>query len=449
MESRHRTIRRVVLWIGLALTACGGERAPVTALRWRPVTMLSARDGSGAAPILAVGPDGRVTAAWVGAPEQGKDGRLMVRPDLGTDAEVEVRDATGWLTIYGETPPKLAYGPDGTLYAAYLITRAVAGHQWPVNTLRFSTSADHGNNWSEPRTVQSDTAHGGSTDDHALLVGPDGSLYLSWLALTGDTSHTYLASSRDGGRTWSPPTQVDVEPSCPCCRSALAVGPNGRVFAAWRKIFGRAPDEVRDVVVATSADHGATWSQPVRVHQDDWHVNYCPDAGPTIKVGADDVVHVAWWTGKPGGAGVRYTQSRDGAATFTPPIALGVAQTSRAAHAQLAVGDSGTVVIAWEDGTRATPPVVLKLSRDGGRTFSEGDTLTAPGQSGGYPVVVVAGGTVYVAWQQRTLAGVAADSLKHEREADSLKHASGVPKSAQWINPVGSWSVALRSATLK
>ncbi|HTS89393.1 MAG TPA: sialidase family protein [Gemmatimonadales bacterium] len=374
----------------------------------------------------------------------------MVRPDLASSAQVEVRDPVGSLTIYGETPPKLAYGSDGTIYAAYLVTRAIPGHQWPVNTLRFASSTDHGVRWSGAATVQADTAYGGSTDDHALLVAPDGTLYLSWLAMTGDTSHTYAAHSQDQGKTWSVPVKVDSGPSCPCCRTALAVGPDGRLFAAWRKIYHPGSGQMRDIVVAFSSDRGATWSTPVRVHHDDWHVDYCPDAGPTIKVARDGVVHVAWWTGRPGGAGVRYTQSRDGGRSFTAPIPLGVAAASRAAHAQLALGPANQVVVAWDDGTRAIPPIVLRISSDGGRTFSAADTLTSPGESAGYPVVAIGRDSVYVAWQQRSERGVATDSLRHLHEIEALSQPkSQRPASEQWINPVGSWSVVLRAAAIR
>lgn len=426
----------------LATAACGGTGGG-TALDWQPAMTLA----GGAAPALAARADGRITAAWTGAPGGGADGRLFVRPNLGDSAAVELRDPAGALTIYGETPPKLTWGPDGTLYAAYLLTRAEPGHQWPTNMLRVATSADGGRTWGAPVTVQSDTVHNGSTDDHALLAAPDGTVYLAWLAQERDTSHSWLSASRDGGRTWSAPRVMDAGPACPCCRTALATGADGRLYAAWRRIFGRDSTEVRDIVVAASPDHGATWSAPVRVHEDDWHVHYCPDAGPTLRAGADGVLHVAWWTGKPGGAGVRYAQSRDGGRSFSAPVELGVAPASRAAHAQLALADARRVVVAWDDGTLVVPRIVVRRSADGGHTFAAADTLSAPGASAGYPVVAVARDTVVVAWQERTTAEASADSARHH---DAMARAAGkAPDASQWINRVSSWSVVMRRAALR
>lgn len=447
-------------------------------VRWGPAEPLGVGSSAtpGAAAAFAVEPAaGRVSAGWVDAPAQGRDAHLVVRPDLAAPAVDTVRDPGGGLTVYGETPPKLVYAPGGpragTLYAAYLVTRAVPGHKWPVNALRLASSRDGGRTWSAPRTVQSDAANGGSTDDHALAVAADGSLVLTWLAMTGHDSHTYLARSTDGGVTWSAPRVVDAGPSCPCCRTAVAAGPDGALYAAWRKIFpapaggpAAAPPQVRDIAVARSADGGRTWGAPVRVHADEWRVDYCPDAGPSLRVGADGAVHVAWWTGKEGAAGVRYARSADGGRTFGEPVPLGVGARSKAAHVQLAVagcGEAATVAAVWEDGTRQAAPLVARVSRDGGRTFGPADVLSAAGAQVGYPVVALegdrgapnAGATaVRVAWQQRPADAGARDSARMaatEAASTAAEHHHGaMPDASRWIQPVGAWQVVTRVGTL-
>ena len=403
----------------------------------------------GAAPVFATSPAGRITLAWVSDPERKTDGRLYVRPDAFDSTTSQLRDSLGSLSIYGEVPPKIAYAPDGKLYAAYLVTRAVPGKKYPENAMRFAASSDRGANWSVPVTVTA-TAAGdsvfGSYDDHALHVGADGTIYLSWLALTGETSHTYFVRSTDGGKTWSRPAMVDANPSCPCCRTAMASGPDGALYVAWRKIYpdSKGKTEMRDIVVARSDDRGQTWSAPSRVHADEWHVSYCPDAGPSIKIGPDSVLHVAWWTGKEGAAGVRYTQSRDRGATFSAPVALGVARYSRAAHVQLALGsgeEKDLVLAAWDDGTRRIPQIVTRLSRDGGRTFEELEPLSAEGIQAGYPVAGLFGDTAIVAWQQRSVAEAAKDSTGHA-------HLNPNDPST-YINSVGALQVVARTKRLK
>jgi hypothetical protein len=412
---------RLLLLILCVSASCRANDRPLSDSWSAPLAVTPAQGG--AAPVFAASPNGRLTLAWVSAPERGVDGRLHVRPDAFDTTTRELRDSLGSLSIYGEVPPKIAYAPNGHLYAAYLVTRAVPDKKYPENALRFATSADRGTTWSAPVTVTA-TASGdsvfGSYDDHALHVGADGTIYLSWLAMTGEASHTYFVRSTDGGATWSRPSLIDAEPSCPCCRTSMASAPDGSLYVAWRKIYPDhgAKTEMRDIVVARSEDHGQTWSAPSRVHADNWHVSYCPDAGPSIKVGADGMLHVAWWTGKEGGAGVRYTQSRDRGATFAEPIPLGVARYSRAAHVQLALGagEAGQFVLAtWDDGTRRIPQIVTRLSRDGGRTFEDAEALSGGGDQAGYPVVGMFGDTAIVAWQQRSLSAAADDSAAKAR----------------------------------
>ncbi len=196
-------------------------------------------------------------------------------------------------------------------------------------------------------------------------------------------------------------------------------------------------------MVAKSADGGATWSAPVRVHTDAWHVTYCPDAGPSIRAGRHGTLHVAWWTGREGRAGTQYTQSRDGGTTFSTPVPLGLAEYSRASHIQLAVGegpDSDLVVAAWDDGTRDVPSIVVRVSRDGGRRFAPAEVVSSPEREAGYPVLMLRPGAVLVAWQERSLAAAAEDS------ATRAKLDPTDPRT--YINTVGAMQVLTRTGLL-
>ena len=202
---------------------------------------------------------------------------------------------------------------------------------------------------------------------------------------------------------------------------------------------------MRDIVVARSADDGGTWSTPTRVYADEWQVNYCSDAGPSLKVDKQGTVHVAWWTGRLGRAGTQYAQSTDGAKTFAKPAELGLAANSRPSHVQLVVGensDVNTVIAVWDDGTMAIPQIVMRVSRDGGKTFAPSQAVSVAGMQAGYPVVVLHNDTVRVAWQQRTPEGVTADSLVRDtkRDKDDPRRDIGV---------VGSLQIVARQGVLK
>ncbi len=62
-----------------------------------------------------------------------------------------------------------------------------------------------------------------------------------------------MSRSTDGGRTWEPNRPIYSDPTCPCCRTSVAVAANGAIYVAWRAIL---PGDIRDVVVTRSTDGG-------------------------------------------------------------------------------------------------------------------------------------------------------------------------------------------------
>ncbi len=419
------------MWCALPLlAACSRESA---APRFREAERVNASTGVGTAPMFAVSPSGREATAWVSAPNGGSDGRLYVR--VGSGAPVELRDMLGPIEPHGEAPPKLAYSSDGALNALYVVAKLVPGRRFPASALRFVRSADGGAHWSEPVTVTDDSAFG-SHNFHALYAARDGALYSSWLDGRAGKSTVFMTRSTDGGRSWMPNTRVTMGEACPCCRTAMGSAPDGTLYLAWRQVF---PGNVRDVVVARSTDGGGSWQAPVRVHADGWVFDGCPHAGPSLQVGEKGRVHVAWWTGKQGSAGVWYASSDDGAKSFGEPFALGVAEFSRPAHVQLALGGKDRLIAAWDDGTLATPRIVVRVSGDGGHHWSERVALSDSGQAAGFPVVGASRERVTVAWSQQPA------SETHEDEHEKMKD----PKMAMPLGTVGDAQVLLRRASLQ
>jgi hypothetical protein len=407
---------------------CARNDAP----RFRDAEHLAPAGDLGTAPMFAVSRDGAEAAAWVSAPDGGSDGRLYVKHDGG--AVVELRDSLGPIEPHGESPPKLAYSPDGSLNALYAVAKLVPGRRFPASALRFVRSTDRGATWSQPVTVTDDSAFG-SHNFHALYAAPDGAVYASWLDGRTGKSTVFMTRSTDGGRTWMPNVRVTTGEACPCCRTAMASGPDGALYLAWRSV---APGNVREVVVARSTDHGATWSEPVRAQQDGWVFDGCPHAGPSLQVDDEGRVHIAWWSGKQGAAGVWYAQSGDGARSFSTPTPLGVAEFSRPAHVQLALGGQERIVAAWDDGTLATPRIVVRVSKNGGEKWSGPATLSDSGRAAGFPVVAAAKERMAVAWSEKSAASAAHES-----------HAKMATPHAMPLGTVGESRVIVRRGTLE
>jgi hypothetical protein len=309
---------------------------------------------------------------------------------------VTVRDPLGPIEAHGEAPPQLAADAKGGISVLYAVGKEVPGERFPKSALRFIRSADSGRTWSEPRTVNDGTDFG-SHNFHALTAAPDGSLLATWLDARRGKSGVWMSRSTDGGKTWAPNTPIYTDPTCPCCRTAVAVAGDGAIYVAWRAIL---PGDIRDVVVTRSADGGKTWAEPVRTRADDWVYPGCPHAGPSLELDAAGGVHVAWWTGKEGEAGVYYAHSTDGGKSFSAqPIATG--ERARPAHVQLAVAGA-QVYVAWDDGLGDMPRVLLRRSADGGETFRREELLSEPGVAASFPVLALHGDSVAVAWSQTT-----------------------------------------------
>ena len=389
----------------------------------------------GTAPMLAFAPNGDRALVWVSAPGGGNDGRVYLT--VGQSATAELRDTLGPIEPHGEAPPKIAYGRDGALYALYVVSRAVPGRRFAASALRLQRSPDGGTTWEQPVTITDDSTFG-SHNFHALHVAGDGKVYVSWLDGRDGASSVYLTRSTDGARTFEPNRRVSVGEACPCCRTALASGVDGSLYVAWRTVT---PGNIRDIVVARSVDGGASWSTAQRVHADDWVFDACPHAGPALAVDSSGVLHVAWWTGKPGMAGVYYTRSGDGGSAFMRPFALGVAELSRPAHVQLAVSGNGrTIVAVWDDGTRPVPRIVLRVSRDGGTTFARALPVSASGRAAGYPVLGLTGDSVIVAWSEQ--------SVEDAEHAAHARPDMRDPNAVMPLNAVGNAQVMVRSGSL-
>src|SRR4029079_2845491 len=80
---------------------------------------------------------------------------------------------------------------------------------------------------------------------------------------------------------------------CYCCKTALATAADGWVFAGRRHVY---PGNIRDIAFTMSRDGGNTFAVPLRVSEDKWVLEGCPDDGPAMAVDAKRRIHIVWPT---------------------------------------------------------------------------------------------------------------------------------------------------------
>lgn len=326
MQVSPGKVRAVLFFVLVLLTAsCGpvSSNSPSAA-------RITKDDIDAAEPAIASSADGKVFIAFVEhRPDKSAD--LFLKK---LDSELKpMGDATrvnpnlGEVKAWAGDPPTIAVDADGTIYVGWnRKNNASRG-----NDLVLSVSRDGGVSFEEPVKVNDDTAPA-SHGMHSLVVGKDGRVYIAWLdernvkieehnasaghdEMAEPNSEIFFAFSGDGGKTFSPNQKIAAD-VCPCCKTSMALSPDGALYLSWRQVL---KGDLRHIAVASSTDAGKTFSNPVIVSDDQWQISACPVSGAALLAGENMKLQVMWYTaGRAGQPGVYLAESDDGGKSFGP-----------------------------------------------------------------------------------------------------------------------------------
>ena len=388
---RYRQLVVVALPVLTALAPVGAQ-APVTTLA------IAGRNNDG---VSLAAEDRFVVATWGASTSAGMDVYSAVSRDGGATFGSPVRvnatpfDARG----NGEQPPRVVFVPragrEPSIVAVWL------GRRPEGTRLLTARSDDGGASWSATSVVPgSDGA--GSRGWHSITTDASGRVFALWLDHRGLATPTHQHGAVAGGPAAPKPDPVEqagksqvyiaaldgsVAPRaitnsvCYCCKTSFTTGADGAMYGVWRHVY---PGDVRDMALTVSRDGGRTFATPVRVSEDKWVYEGCPDNGPSLAVDATKRVHVAWPSpadGKdPATMTLWYATSQDGR-RFTPRVRLPA--TGAAGHVQVVNAGTGQL-LAWEEATAAGR--LVRLAR--ATTDAAGRTTFRPigeGEAGKYP----------------------------------------------------------------
>jgi hypothetical protein len=154
----------------------------------------------------------------------------------------------------------------------------------------------------------------------------------------------YFAVSGDGGKTFSVNKRL-AENVCPCCKTSLSAALDGRLYLAWRQVLD---GEYRHIALASSNDGGKSFSSTVIVSDDQWQINACPVSGAALSLNSENALKIAWFTaGKAGKQGIYTSESKDFGKTFTPRSL--VSENAVGGTPALLSGEKKNITIIWTE----------------------------------------------------------------------------------------------------
>jgi hypothetical protein len=360
-----------------------------------------------------------VAAVWTTT----KDGAANVHVAMSSDGggtfsePRRVNDVDGDASANNEQPPRVVIS--GVKASARKITvfwtkRNEGPQRARRDAIRMASSEDDARTFTPARFTH-DAALSGARGWESLAVSPNGEVHAVWLdgrdaerKIAEAVAHSgmphkgqppqdlYHGTIAPDGRVIESVIATGV---CFCCKTAVAVDARGTVYAAWRHIF---PGSIRDIAIARSTDGGRRFESLVRVSEDKWELNGCPEDGPALALDQAGVIHIAWATvvndGEPQKA-LFYATSSDGK-TFSPRARLPVPAVATPGHPQLALASDGGVAIVWDevvDGQRRVS--FTRVPRSG--SFAPAQILSGD-ESASNPVIVRVDKGLLVAWTSRS-----------------------------------------------
>ena len=156
--------------------------------------------------------------------------------------------------------------------------------------------------------------------------------YATWLDVRNDKQNKIVFASTTGkDTTWSDNKIIYISPDktvCECCKPSMDVKGNNLVIMFRNWVNGS-----RDFYFTTSADGGATFSEPVKLGKGTWKLEGCPMDGGGILIDAKNKIHTVW--------------QRDGHIFYAQPdskeVEIGKGRNVRISGTQ-------NPVISWKDG---------------------------------------------------------------------------------------------------
>lgn len=389
------------LAFGLLTFAVAGAAQWFPQAAQQPILSVNPIDTPAAAgsaqPQLTVSARG-VLLSWVERSGDTATLKFAERTGDGWSEPRTVASGSDWFVNWADVPSVIRLA-DNSLYAHWLQKSGPDTYAYDV---RLARSTDEGKTWTPSFTPH----HDGTKTEHgfaSLFQMPGAGLGLVWLdgrAMKseghdghggGEMSVRSAVYDTSGKQISEAPVDLRV---CECCPTAAAVTADGPVIA-YRD---RSPKEIRDIYISRLVD--GSWTEPVAVHNDNWHIAACPVNGPALSADGRRVA-IAWFTAQ-GDQGRAFAAfSSDAGKTFGAPVRLD--DVSALGRVDIALLADGSAVATWIEFQEGRAQFKMRHVTPSG-TRSEAMTVSslAASRASGYPRLARAGNELVFAWTEST-----------------------------------------------
>lgn len=428
MVQIHITLTKVA---GIVLLACVAAGASVET-NGKAIEIGVAGRANANASIASTG--SFVGIAWAARMKEGTtDIFTVVSRDGGRSfaSPVRVNQVAGDASVSGEQPPRISVVDARAKQPTVVVLWTAKSSSG--TRLVSARSTDGGRSFGAAQSVPGSDASG-NRGWEAMAIGATGDPVAVWLDHRDVPARPANTGTSGGHQHGSMPQQGDgaaraqlsqiffarlndaasaraIAPGvCYCCKTSVATGASGSIVAAWRHVY---PGNIRDIAFAKSSDGGRTFSPPIRVSEDNWELNGCPENGPAVAIDQSDAVHIVWPTlvRDPKGnerLALFYAVTRDGR-QFTKRQEIPTEGVPR--HPQIVVGLTGRIAVGWDEQLSGARRIGIARAAIDYRNPVRFIRESVTEEAGAYPAIAAVGSDVLVAWTS----GSAEDSVLRVR----------------------------------
>jgi hypothetical protein len=370
---------------------------------------------------VSVAAEGRfVAVVWGASTTGGTDVYSAVSRDGGVrfGAPVRVNAAAFDARVGGEQPPHVVLVPRRGAEPALVVVWTA---KRPEGSRLLTARSDDGGASFGATSIVPGTDAAGNRGWESVAVDAGGRVHVLWL----DHRRMAVATHQHGAPSPASATASTAKPDpveraslsqlyvapldgssapqaitggvCYCCKTSFIAGSDGTLHGVWRHVF---PGDLRDIAFTTSRNRGRTFSAPVRVSEDHWEFDGCPDNGPALAVDGARRVHVVWPSPadvtNPSVMALFYALSPD-ARQFMPRVRIPT--SGPAGHVQVLAEPRGSVLVAWDEMSRAGRSVMMARGTPDARGRIQFQAVGSPA-AGRYPAVALTTAGAVIAWAQ-------------------------------------------------